>query len=389
MPPGPRLAVIVDTFPRWSERFIARELCELLRRGIDLTVFALKAGELLDKNDPDWLGLSERTVVLPYCITPRLALGRKSKLAARLDAVRAALDASTFSRLNCLPSLVKLLQQGRFTHVHAHFAGLPSTLGWLAAEELKLAFTLSVHARDVFVEPQLLREKIASAQRVFCCHAVACEHLKTLATEPRKVVLMHHGLPLERFPLTLRPTRRRGPLKLIAAGRFVKKKGYRELLELLPPCTAPAPYIFLLCGEGPEQRAIETVIKARKLQPVIKVSPPLSADELLEAFRDADVLVTPFQEAADGDFDGIPNTILEAFATGLSVAGTQTGGMRELLPHRGAIAAPDIRSLAMGISELITNKGSHLVNILAARQLIESEFDLRNVIKPLVREIQT
>ena len=63
-----RLAVIVDTFPRWSERFIARELRELARRGVDFSVFCLKAGNLPDDTDADWHGLIERRVVLPSSV---------------------------------------------------------------------------------------------------------------------------------------------------------------------------------------------------------------------------------------------------------------------------------------------------------------------------------
>jgi len=385
-----RLAVLVDTFPRWSERFIARELSELSRRGIDLTIFALKAGDLLEKDDPDWRGLNERTVILPYCVVPRLAwgLGKRSKLAARLDQVRTALDASAFSRLNCLPSLVKLLQQGRFTHVHAHFAGLPSTLAWLAAEELSLPFTLSVHARDVFIEPQLLTEKMVFARRVFCCHASACEHLKTLTSTLDKVLLMHHGLPLDPYRLTWRPTHRSGTLRMFSAGRFVEKKGYRALIEALPKPSARAPFELVLCGEGPEKKSIKAAISKARLQDAVTLKPPLGATGLLDEFRKADLFIAPFQKAADGDLDGIPNTVLEAFATGLPVAGTQAGGLKELLPHRSAAAAPDVRSLVAALMEIAGGAGEHLANIMTARQLIDDEYDLSRVIEPLLREIQ-
>jgi len=57
--------------------------------------------------------------------------------------------------------------------IYAHFASLPSTLAWLAAEALDLPLVVSAHARDVFVEPQLLSEKMKCAKAFFTCHSRA------------------------------------------------------------------------------------------------------------------------------------------------------------------------------------------------------------------------
>ena len=65
------LAVIVDTFPRWSERFIARELNELVRRGIAVTVFCLKAGRVPAADDVEWAGWLARRKVIPRYVLPK------------------------------------------------------------------------------------------------------------------------------------------------------------------------------------------------------------------------------------------------------------------------------------------------------------------------------
>src|SRR5476651_1422863 len=114
-----RLAVVVDTFPRWSERFIARELSELRRRGVEFSVFCLKAGTTPAETDPEWAGLIERRVVLPTCLLPNLR-----RLDARYELARKELG-TFFRRLGCATKLAELLRAGRFEHVHAHFASLP------------------------------------------------------------------------------------------------------------------------------------------------------------------------------------------------------------------------------------------------------------------------
>jgi glycosyltransferase involved in cell wall biosynthesis len=380
-----RLAVVVDTFPRWSERFIAREVAELLRRGIDTTVFALKTSPLPDPQDADWAGLADRAVVLPFCIVPALTLRKDRKLAAKFEEIRNRIDASSLSRLNCMPSLLDLLRRGKFTHVHAHFAGLPSTIAWLAAEALGLPFTMSVHARDVFVEAQLLEEKLAAAQRVFCCHFTSCAYLKERTKDSQKVVLMHHGLPLDRYRFTWHPRPNVRPLRLFSAGRFVEKKGYADLLTAMPVSGA---YALTLAGDGPARRRLERIIRERGMQERVVIRDPLSSSELEQHFRTADIFIAPFRQAADGDIDGVPNTVLEAFAFGLPVAGTLAGGLKELLPGRALLATPDVPALAAGLADMIEYPERAHGEPLAARRLIEEEFALERAIEPLLSQIQ-
>src|SRR5260221_10254208 len=79
-------AVIVDTFPRWSERFIARELNELKRRGVAFTIYCLKAGDAECEHDPEFADLIAQRVVLPACFLPSFArnLGQDATAKERL-----------------------------------------------------------------------------------------------------------------------------------------------------------------------------------------------------------------------------------------------------------------------------------------------------------------
>src|SRR6185369_8213744 len=109
--------------------------------------------------DPEWDGLIERRVVLPSCILPRgFVLDGDADMRRRQEAAREALGASFYSKFGCALKFAELLREGKFQHVHAHFANLPSTIGWLAANAAKIPFSMSVHARDLFVEPQALEE---------------------------------------------------------------------------------------------------------------------------------------------------------------------------------------------------------------------------------------
>ncbi len=138
-------------------------------------------------------------------------------------------------QIACANTLVRLLRDDGIRAVYAHFASLPSTLGWLAAAALKLPFLISAHARDVFVDGQALPEKLAAATRAFTCNQGAFQRLSEIATaagESGKVTLMRHGLPLEQFDFRPQPTAHEPP-RFLCAGRMVEKKGFGAALEAL------------------------------------------------------------------------------------------------------------------------------------------------------------
>jgi glycosyltransferase involved in cell wall biosynthesis len=384
-----KLAVVVDTFPRWSERFIARELRELLRQQVDLTVFCLKAGTL-PQEDPEWDGLIERRVVLPSCLIPGGAKSTDSaETRQRIQAVKDLLGIRAGSRIGCAQKFGTLLHEGKFRHVHAHFASLPSTMGWLAAGLAGIPFSMSAHARDVFVEPQLLKEKCADATAVFTCHARAQELLQTMTS---KATLMPHGLPLDSFPFKNRIVRRKSTVRVIAAGRFVPKKGFATLLDAVAqPFLKEKDFQLRLIGEGPEESRIHKRIKSLSLQDKVSLIAPLYGAALRDEFNAADLLIAPYQQASDGDVDGVPNIVLEAFARGVPVIGTDAGSLGEVLtPATGTVVpAGDSAALAQAIASFIEDSVDSLARVGEARQMIEDRYDIRRNIGPLIKLLQS
>ncbi|MCY3024117.1 MAG: glycosyltransferase, partial [Planctomycetota bacterium] len=324
-----RLAVVVDTFPRWSERFIARELQELLRRGVDFTVFCVKAGDPL-RDDDDWRGLLERRVVLPAALIPKSTKALAPDVRERWEQARESLGLSGYRQLGRAFALRDRLRAGGFGHAHAHFANLPSTLCWLAAADAKLPFSFSVHARDLFIEPQLLDRKLADCVRVFTCHARAQDFIVSKTSQTDKVRLMHHGLPLEQFPFKARAAD--STARIVAAGRFVPKKGFDLLIEAAAqPVLASRTVTMTLLGEGPERKDLAARIRRLQLERTVVLQAPLGGAALRSVLDGAGLFVAPYRTAPDGDADGVPNVVLEAFALGIPVVGTDAGSLSEIL----------------------------------------------------------
>ncbi|HEY3322908.1 MAG TPA: glycosyltransferase [Planctomycetota bacterium] len=377
-----KLAVIVDTFPRWSERFIARECNELVRRGVQLSIFCLKgsagpgAGDD-PVSDPEFAPLLPLRVVLPSGFSLLTAPKNDDPETSRREQLaREEVGLRQVWRARCL---AVQLRSGGFTHVHAHFASLPSTLAWAATAGI--SFSLSVHARDVFVEPQLLNVKLRDCTQLFTCHRRAFEHLAQLERDAGisgKVKLMHHGLPLEQFPV--RERKITGALKLLAAGRFVQKKGFATLIEALADARlSQRDWSLTLLGDGAEKPKLEALIEQRGVQNKVSLRPAVVGTELRELFDQSDVFVAPNETAPDGDADGVPNTVLEAFALGLPVIGTQAGSLSEVLNEQTGTVVPEKRpqALAQALLSLLEDPAPVLAKTATARARIEAEYDIR------------
>lgn len=421
-----KIAVVVETFPKWSERFIAREVRALARAGCEATVFALKRGRLPLGEDPDWRGLLDRTA---FCPSPARALSSSSRnldlaaarplrkgaagfsvAEARRFEERLALwtkerevtgkTAAGLSKLGNIKMkarkaqaawLAHRLRSGGFDRLIAHFAGLPSTLAWAAAGASGTPFFLAVHARDLFVEPQLPAEKMRAARAVVACHRRALEQLCKIPGGRKKAVLIPHGLPLENFPLrrpaflaeakdenTAAGTKR--PL-LLAAGRFVTKKGYLDLTAALSqPALRELPWWAVFFGEGPERQRLQKEIARRGLGKRITLRQPAAGPELWEAMRRARAFLAPYKTAPDGDRDGVPNIILEAMALGVPVVAATGAGPAEIVGERAAFTAPpgNVPAFAAALLSCLQNRQEAYKRAKHARELVRRTRDLRH-----------
>jgi glycosyltransferase involved in cell wall biosynthesis len=80
--------------------------------------------------------------------------------------------------------------------------------------------------------------------------------------------------------------------------------------------------------------------------------------EVLAAYRAADMFVLASRIADDGDRDGLPNVLMEAQSQGLCCVSTNVSGVPELIRdgETGSLVAPgDAAALARALEDLIRN----------------------------------
>jgi glycosyltransferase involved in cell wall biosynthesis len=134
-----------------------------------------------------------------------------------------------------------------------------------------------------------------------------------------------------------RPRAEREQKEIVAAGRLVPQKGFDLLLASFAALAPAHPDgRLVIYGEGSERQRLEA--EARRLGLGERLVLPGVREDLAAAFAGADVFVLPSR------YEGYPNVLLEALASGLAVVATDCpGATAEILQggKYGLLVEPD------------------------------------------------
>jgi glycosyltransferase involved in cell wall biosynthesis len=121
---------------------------------------------------------------------------------------------------------------------------------------------------------------------------------------------------------------------LVTAGRLAPVKRYDRAIDAVGILAASDPdYQLLIVGSGPEREALESHARARGVAERVRFAGHLDGDELVAAYRSADVVL------CTSDFENWSLALLEAQACGALVVGTPRGSIPEMLGDDMLVAA--------------------------------------------------
>ena len=371
------IAVVLKGYPRLSETFIAQELHALEQRGFALALYSLR-----EPSDPAIhpLHASIRAPVryLPeYLHRQTLRVLRGWRSARQLSGYGAAVAAwlrdlsrdRSRSRVRRFGQALVLAAElpADIAHVHAHFLHTPASVARYAAILRGLPWSVSAHAKDIWTTPDWeKREKLATSTFVATCTECNADHLRSLVA-PDRVELVYHGIDSRRFPappavvLSSHDGRDpQHPVRLLCVGRAVEKKGLDDLLAALALLDRDVSWRLVHIGDGPRLADLQRQARERGLDARIAWLGARAHDDVLAAYRDADIFVLPCRVATDGDRDGLPNVLLEAQSQRVACLSTRVSGIPELIVdgETGLLVPPGApRALADALARLIGDPG--------------------------------
>ena len=137
------------------------------------------------------------------------------------------------------------------------------------------------------------------------------------------------GLPAEKIivkPNFVYPSPAAGPGGggyALFAGRLSPEKGIKTLLEAWNSAEEPLP--LKIAGEGPLREFVSTSAESAR---AIQYLGPKTTSECYELMRQAEFLVFPSEW-----YEGMPRTVIEAFAAGTPVLASNIGATASMVVH--------------------------------------------------------
>ena len=343
-----KIVLVLKGYPRLSETFIAQEIHGLERAGLDLSLVSLRHPTDARRHPvhdeirapvrylPEYLHDEPGRVIR--------GLWRSLRLPGFFAAVTAFLGDyardRTRNRIRRFGQAAVLASEfpSDAGWLHAHFIHTPASVTSYASLMLRLPWSCSAHAKDIWTSPDWeLAAKLSSARWVVTCTKAGFERLQALARPNEKLHLSHHGLDLSRFNSFGgdRPLRDGGnladPVILLSVGRAVPKKGYDVLLRALALLPQGLAWRFVHVGGGDEFAKLKALAHSLGIGHRIDWQGAQAQASVLACYRDADLFVLASRIAPDGDRDGLPNVLVEAASQGLACISTSLSGIPELL----------------------------------------------------------
>jgi colanic acid/amylovoran biosynthesis glycosyltransferase len=204
------------------------------------------------------------------------------------------------------------------------------------------------------------------------------ERLIALDCDPEKIRLNRTGIPVDGFPYRFRTVPADGEWTMVQACRLVPKKGLATaLLGFARFAKAFPKSRFLIAGEGPLRRELEELVQNLHLQGAVAFLGFLGQTELRELYEKAHIFLHPSELPRDSNQEGIPNSMLEAMASGLPVVATRHGGIPEAVTDgvNGLLVTErDDEGLAKCLFALTENPARWKSMGEAASEMVATEF---------------
>lgn len=164
-------------------------------------------------------------------------------------------------------------------------------------------------------------------------------------------------------------------VKCLFLGALIAKKGIFDLIDaMIQRKDDLKNVIFYIAGEGPDKDHLQDLISHKGLSSQVKLLGWIGEEQKNKMLKDADIFVLPSYA------EGLPNSLLEAMASGCACVATNVGGVPELVLDKscGILISPgDTMALANSLVYLVNNPEERYLMGLAAKKRVQKEYDIQ------------
>ncbi len=244
---------------------------------------------------------------------------------------------------------------------------------------------VSFHGADVAVKqdianyPAKLRCLFNAVPLVLARSQSLANRLMQFGCPREKLRINRTGVPLDEFPLVERQAPPNGRWRIMQACRLIPKKGVATSLRAFAVFKKDFPNAeFFIAGKGPLQPELEMLAAGLGVSRAVRFTGFLSQSKLLGLYLSSHLFLHPSETPPDENQEGIPNSILEAMATGLPVLATRHGGIPEAVEHGQSgvlVQEEDHVGLARSMKEIANNPSVLYQMGMSARMAVSARFE--------------
>jgi colanic acid/amylovoran biosynthesis glycosyltransferase len=234
----------------------------------------------------------------------------------------------------------QVLNETKARLLHIYFGHIAVLLRPLIRQWQKPSF-VSFHGADVLVDMQkpayrrAAEEMLCLVRRVLVRSDSLRQAVIDLGCAPEKIEIQRTGIPLADFPFRERNVPGDGQWRLLQAGRLIEKKGWQTTLRAFARLRKEFPAARLtIAGEGPQFEELQSLARELQIGSAVDFAGFVSQEKLRELFYSSHIFLHPSETGRDGNQEGVPNSMLEAMASGLPVFATRHGGIPEAIENK-------------------------------------------------------
>ncbi len=176
----------------------------------------------------------------------------------------------------------------------------------------------------------MMRELLQTVPLVLARSESLFDALEKWGCPREKMRLNRTGIPLDAFPLVKRTMPEDGRWQFVQACRLIAKKGLKSAMQAFAMFHGFQPNSrFVIAGDGPMKETLLELARELGVAQAVVLRGFLDQAALAKLYAESHVFVHPSEMTSDQNQEGVPNSMLEAMATGLPVLATRHGGIPE------------------------------------------------------------
>ncbi|MGH1504862.1 MAG: glycosyltransferase family 4 protein [Acidimicrobiales bacterium] len=390
-----RIGYVMTHYPRHSQTFLFNEVATVADGATEIVPYSLNPPDPGDVELPDELSERDRTFYVKAQSPVRIAMavlrtarrhpGRFVEalgVAVRFGGLDARLLAWTLFQLAEACVLVERVRDDGCRHLHAQFGGPTATVCLLVHlldgdADRPISWSFTVHGYHEFTEEKQIHlpQKVRQASFVSGVSDHTRSQLMRISAPEvwERLHVARCGVDLDAFEFHPPAVRTGDGLRVLSVGRLSPEKGQHLLVDAaaLLARRGRRDITMVFVGDGPSRSDLER--RAAGLGDQVEFLGAKDLDEVRAELGRSDAFcLASFAE-------GIPISIMEAFAVGVPVVATDVGGVSELVVDgvTGRLVPPgSADALADALERLADDPDGAIEMTKAARRGVEERHDL-------------